>query len=235
MLLKLTTACLEALSALALNQPSCVRRMLSAHSSPSPLSHRVEQILAQGARKGVIGSSADEGRAVLAAHILIYVLGVGVSQLPDEQPEQEEIKQPNSGYAVRAVVVPKDLIPGQNAQGLCQGSVSLKQITPVSKPAPDVMYLSLSNAAELVGIRLPSSSSGTRAGTDVMSSPVMPFEELAELQHTIHDVLLPRMREPNAAAACSAVAQLYQLVAGPTGPVSGGSICSSLHGWVRHE
>ena len=39
---------------------------------------------------------------------------------------------------------------------------------------------------------------------------MMLFEELAELQHMIHNILLPRMREPNILVSTGAVAQVKE-------------------------
>ena len=258
---KLATACLEALSALALNQPSCAHWMLSAAPSSGTLSQRIESILEQAAGRGVARSSADEGRAVLAAHVLIYVLGVGVFSQRQGQGQgqgQDLLLQPQlTASGVEAVSSPLgDGLASCTGQRLDSGSA----LPPCS------LYLSLTAAAGLVSIRLPGNPTHCRgtgrphdasdqkvqwgrcvgegptgrpheasaaactaavaaspSDTVVNNGPMMLFEELAELQHTIHDVLLPRMREPNATAASSAVAQLYQLVAGPTGSIISGT------------
>ena len=165
----------------------------------------------QGARRGVAGCSADEGHALLAAHVLIYILGFGISQR-----QQQHLVTGVEATVVTSGTAPTGSSPNKTARGL-------------TASPPAALYLSLAEAARLTGIRLPSVPSsgavttprpGARtamAAPDPDTSLMMLFEELAELQHTIHDVLLPRMRETNLPMACSAVAQLYQLAAGPTG------------------
>ena len=272
-------AVMEALSALALDQPSCATLMLvvppavpltlssgsgaAAASSPRrpPLVARLESVMELAAARGVVGGSADEGRALLAAHVLLFVLGHSLMTQPQSAPQLQGELSPTMQPPARGAPPPLPhaaLVPhasailtldgtgGMAASGSGPAAKKAVAAAPTSAVAaaattaavevataapPANLYLSLEDAARLTRVNLPPpppnrTATATKttapgavpsAADPVDSSLLMLFEELAELQHTIHDVLLPRMREPNLTAACSAVAQLYQLAAGPSG------------------
>ncbi len=183
---QLTASSLEALAALARGH-SATSRALRADVR---LAHRLEAVMEAGARRGLVGGSADEGRSLMAAHVLVYVLGAAAASAAEA---------------------------GGN-----RGGASVSSATSLASIAvPQSLYLSLEDAARLAKVKLPQPSrsshskdaaseraaDGPIVGEDVVdedpdASLMLLFEELAELQHTIHDVLLPRTREANVTAAC---------------------------------
>ena len=242
--------------------------------------------------RGVIGISSDEGRTLLAAHVLLYILGH--SLLNDQRrgtppPQTQGLMGSHShrpaGAAPRhstaaaafaggsevpsaeAVVILRPPVTTAAVAIAAAGVGGSRPATPPPKVAvaaarqrqlggkgPIELYLSLAEASGLCGVRLPTTvrrglnqppverlgASGTQGTTsgpaaaviggggaaqpatvasqggspisvphpDADTSLMMLFEELAELQHIIHDVLLPRMREPNLSVANGAVAQV---------------------------
>lgn len=83
--------------------------------------------------------------------------------------------------------------------------------------APPALYLSLEEAAVQLKLRdSPPTAKACRpapTAAQAEEDPAMTSAlQAAELLHCVREVLLPRMREPNAAVACGAVAALYELL-----------------------
>ncbi|GAX82499.1 hypothetical protein CEUSTIGMA_g9926.t1 [Chlamydomonas eustigma] len=241
---KLVAAIVEALSALALGHKNNSMALLA----EPRLMQRMEAIMEQSVKRSIKSLQADEGRMLLAVHLLMYILARHRSQEAayKGKQQQQHKSSPCTGNKVVAVDRPaaasgnhqvKDGRPDSGMHVTTAAAVVTLR-SPAAAAAPPLMYMSLEEAAGLLQIKLPTpgtqpgrSGVGARGATaiavsrlaaaeqspycgDPDSSLVMLFEELAELQHTLHDVLLPRSREPNATASTGAVVLMYQLAVG---------------------
>lgn len=192
---------MDALAALATEHPDNAAAMLD-HPGLRP---RLQAILCQervpgsdmGWSKEVLSAPPSEGHTLMAAHVLLHVLAYGVGEL---------------SYIANA----------DKAASQEQGQALLREAQHAW------LSMRLQDAAELVDVRLPApvgpagevaEAAAAAATADAWGDDwlALPAVRQAELQHTVHDVLLQRLRQRNVSVLCDAAAQLYLLVAKATG------------------
>ncbi|KAG1677611.1 hypothetical protein FOA52_010392 [Chlamydomonas sp. UWO 241] len=247
-----------AASAVPLQQPSWCKETCDGMRAPGPSSltriNAPPPPCTQETCDGGRAPGPDDGRCLLSAHLLVFVLAYGLHRraghaaLPGGAAAGGQLQQQQQlrGSSAVSGVSAASGVSGGGARG-ASGSGSSGAPPPAPIP-PAALYMSLEDAARLVGVRLPACTvDGPQAPPSDGTSDMLPKAasggihglmqgaaaslapmEVAELLHTIHDVLLPRLREPNLNTACNAVAQLYQMAAGGGPPAHAAACCQLL-------